>query len=57
MVLTTEERAFLVRHVFQEGGRKIDMVQQIFAYIFSDTPILHRNIVCNLFDNFRKHDQ
>ncbi|MPC19334.1 hypothetical protein E2C01_012247 [Portunus trituberculatus] len=48
MVLTTEERVWLVKHVFREGGRYTDVVRQRFAEKFPDKPVPHRNAVCNL---------
>ncbi|XP_076319811.1 uncharacterized protein LOC143230330 [Tachypleus tridentatus] len=52
MVLTTEERVWLVEHVFREAGRHIDVVRQRFAEKFPDTPVPHRNAVRNLVDKF-----
>ncbi|XP_076373298.1 uncharacterized protein LOC143258180 [Tachypleus tridentatus] len=54
MVLTTEERVWLVEHVFREGVRYTDVVLQRFAEKFSDTPVPHHNAVRNLVDTFRE---
>ena len=54
MVLTTEERVWLVEHVFRESDRYTDMVRQRFAEKFINKPVLHRNAVRNPVDTFRK---
>jgi hypothetical protein len=38
MVLSIEERVFLVEYFFQEGSRYIDLVQEQFAEKFPETP-------------------
>ena len=45
MVLTTEKRVWLVKHVFREDGRYTDVVRQRFAEKFSDKPVTHHNEV------------
>ena len=52
MVLTTEECVWLIEHVFQEGDRYTDVVQQRFAEKFPDKPVPHHNAVHNLVDKF-----
>ena len=42
VVLSTEERIFLVEYVFQEGNRYTDLVQEKFAEKFPETPVPHR---------------
>ena len=54
MVLTTEERVWLVEHAFREGGRYTDVVRQRFAEKFPDKAVPHRNAVRNLVDKFRE---
>ncbi|XP_076323096.1 uncharacterized protein LOC143232012 isoform X2 [Tachypleus tridentatus] len=54
VVLTTEERVWLVEHVFREGGRYTDVVRQRVAEKFPDTPVPHHNAVRNLVDKFRE---
>jgi hypothetical protein len=45
MVLSIEERVFLVEYVFREGNRYTDVVQEQFAEKFPETPVPHRNAV------------
>ena len=52
MVLTTEERVWLVEHIFREGDRYTDVVQQWFTEIFPDKPVPHCNAVCKFVDKF-----
>ena len=54
MVLSNEERIWLVERVFRKGGRYTDVVRQQFAEKFPDKPVPHRNAVCNLLDKFRE---
>jgi hypothetical protein len=42
MVLSTEERVFLVEYVFREGNRYTDLVQEQFAEKSPQTPVTHR---------------
>jgi hypothetical protein len=52
MVLSIEERVFLVEYVFQDGKRYTDLVHQQFIEKFPETPIPHRNAVCRLTAKF-----
>jgi transposase len=54
VVLTIEERVFLVEYVFREGNRYTDLVQEQFAEKFPETPVLHHNAVCRLIEKFRE---
>ena len=54
MVLTNEEREWLVEHVFQNDDIYTDVVRQRFTEKFSDKPVPHRNAVRNLVDKFRE---
>jgi hypothetical protein len=40
VVLSVEERVFLVEYVFREGNRYTDLVQEQFAEEFPGTPVL-----------------
>jgi hypothetical protein len=53
MVLSIEERVFLIDCVFQEGNRYTDIVQEQFAETFPETPVPHRNAVCRLIEKSR----
>jgi hypothetical protein len=44
MVLSIEERVFLVEYVFREGDRYTDLVQEQFAEKFPETPVPHRSV-------------
>ena len=52
MVLTTEERVWLVEYIFQEDDIYTDVVRQRFTEKFSYKPVPHRNAVHNLVDKF-----
>jgi transposase len=54
MVLSIEERAFLVEYVFREGNRYTDLVQQQFAENVPETPVPHRSAIRRLTDKFRE---
>jgi hypothetical protein len=54
MVLSIEERVFLVEHVFREGNRYTDLVQQQFAEKFPGTPVHHHNAFRRLIEKSRK---
>jgi transposase len=54
LVLSIEERVFLVEYVFREGNRYTDLVQEQFAEKFSETPVHHRNAVRRLVEKFRE---
>jgi hypothetical protein len=53
MVLTIEERVFLVEYVFREGNRYTDLVQEQFEK-FPETPVPHRNAVHRLLEKFHE---
>jgi hypothetical protein len=46
VVISTEERVFLVEYVFREGNRYTDLMQEQFAEKFQETPVHHLNAVC-----------
>jgi hypothetical protein len=48
MALSIEERVFLVDHVFREGNRYTNLVQDQFAERFPETRVPHRNAVRRL---------
>jgi hypothetical protein len=52
MVLSIEERIFLVEYGFQEGNRYIDLVQEQFAEKFPETPVHYRITVRRLNETF-----
>jgi transposase len=54
MVLSIEERVFLVEYVLREGNRYTDVVQEQFAEKFPETPVPHRNAFRRLIDKFRE---
>jgi transposase len=54
VVLSIEERVFLVEYVFREGNRYTDLVQEQFAEKFPQTPVPYRNAVRRLTDKFRE---
>jgi hypothetical protein len=54
VVLSTEERDFLVEYVFREGNRYTDLMQEHSAGKFSETSIPHRNAVRRLTEKFRE---
>jgi hypothetical protein len=45
MVLSIEERVFLVEYFFRESNRYTDLVQEQFAEKFPETPVPHRSAV------------
>jgi hypothetical protein len=45
MVLSIEDRVFLVEYVFREGNRYTDLMQEKFGEKFPGTPLSHRNAV------------
>jgi len=57
MVLSIEERVFLVEYVFREGIRYADLKQGQFAGKFPETSVPHRNAVLDLLRNFVKQAQ
>jgi GH35 family endo-1,4-beta-xylanase len=54
MVLSIEERVFLVEYVFREGNRYTDFVQEQFAEKFPQTAVPYRNAVRRLIENIRE---
>jgi transposase len=52
VVLSIEERVFLVEYAFREGNRYTDLVQGQFAEKFPETPVPHRNAVRRLIEKF-----
>jgi transposase len=54
VVLSIEERVFLVQYVFREGNRYTDLVQEQFAEKFPETPVPHCNVVRWLTEKFRE---
>jgi hypothetical protein len=54
MVLSIEERVFLVEYVFREGNGYTDLVQEQFSDKFPETPVPHRNEVRRLTEKFRE---
>jgi hypothetical protein len=48
VVLSIEERVYLVEYVFREGNRYTDLVQEQFAEKFLETLIPHRSAVRRL---------
>jgi hypothetical protein len=48
MVLSIDERLFLVECVFREGNGYADLVQEQFAVNFPETPVPNRNAVRRL---------
>jgi hypothetical protein len=54
MVLSIEERAFLVEYVFRLASRYTDLVQKQFAEQFPQTPVPYRNAVRRLIEKFRE---
>jgi hypothetical protein len=53
VVLSIEERVFLVEYVFREGNRYTDLVQEQFAEKFPETSVPHRNAARRLVEKFR----
>jgi hypothetical protein len=54
MVLSIEERVFLVEYVVREGNRYTDLVQEQFAEKFQETPVPHRNAFHRPNEKFRE---
>jgi hypothetical protein len=54
MVLSIEERVFLVECFFREGNRYTDLVQEQFAEKFPETPVPHRNAFRRLIEKFHE---
>jgi transposase len=54
MVLSVEERTFLVEHVSRCGGEYTKDVQQRFQAQFPETKVPHRNSVRQLIQKFKE---
>ena len=54
MVLSIEERTFLVEHVFHANGEYTEAVKQEFMKRFPTTELLHRSKVRTLISKFRE---
>ena len=54
MVLSTEERIFLIEHVFRANGEYTEAVKEKFAEKFPATALPHRNAVRALVNKFRE---
>jgi hypothetical protein len=50
VVLSIEERAFIVEYVLQEGNRYTNLEQQQFAEKFPEAPVPHHNAVHRLIE-------
>jgi hypothetical protein len=57
MVLSIEERVFLVEYIVREGNRYTDLMHEQFAEKFPETPVPHRNAVRRLIVNKIKQVQ
>jgi chromosome condensin MukBEF MukE localization factor len=54
VVLTIDERVFLVGHVLRNGDKYTENVQQKLAQRFPDAQVAHRNAVRSLVNKFRE---
>jgi hypothetical protein len=54
MVLSIDERIFLVEYAFREGNRYTYLVQEQFAENFPGTPVPHRSAFRSIIDKFRE---
>jgi hypothetical protein len=54
MVLSVEERTFLVEHMFRCGGEYTQDVQQRFQAQFPGTKVPHRNALRQLIQKFQE---
>ena len=54
MMLSIEERVFLVEHVCRANGEYTEAVKQEFLESFPTTELPHRNAVCTLISKFRE---
>jgi transposase len=54
VVLSIEERVFVVEYVFREGNRYTDLAQEQVAEKFPETAVPHRNAVRRLVEKFRE---
>ena len=55
MVLSIEERIFLIEYVFRATGEYTDEVKKKFIEKLPEIDLPHRNKVCNLINKFREH--
>jgi hypothetical protein len=53
-ILSIEEHIFLVEHIFREGNRYTDLMQEPFAEKFPETPVPHCNAVRKLTEKLRE---
>jgi hypothetical protein len=53
VVLSIEERVFLVEYDFREDNRYTDFVLEQFAEKFPETPVPHHSAVCIELNGFR----
>ena len=54
MVLSIEERVFVVENVFREGKKYTDLVQEQFAEKFPETHVPHHSAVRRLTEKVRE---
>jgi hypothetical protein len=54
MLLSIEERVFLVEYLFRGGNRYSGLVQEQFAEKFPETLLPHPNAVRRLIEKFRE---
>jgi hypothetical protein len=54
MFLSIEERVFLVEHLFREGNRYTDLVQEQFAEKFPEISAPHRDTFRRLIEKFHE---
>jgi hypothetical protein len=54
MVLSIEERVFLVEYVFREGNRYTNLLQEQFAEKFLKIPVSHHSVVHRHIEKFRE---
>jgi hypothetical protein len=54
IVLSIEERVFLIEYVIRKDKRYTDLVKGQFAEKFPEPPVPHRNAVRRLIDKFRE---
>jgi transposase len=54
LVLSVEERVYLVEYVFREGNRYTDLVQEQFAENFPETPVPHRSAIRSRIEKFHE---
>jgi hypothetical protein len=52
VVLSIEERVFLVEYIFREGNGYTDFLQEQFAEKFPETPVSQCDAVCRLIEKF-----